>query len=124
MTAVPRVLVVDDQDLIRAGLVALITAAPGLDVVGEAADGLQAVARAATLRPDVILMDVRMPHLNGVAATEQILAAARPPTPRVLILTTFDQDEYVYRALRAGAAGFLLKDTAPERLLAAIHTAA
>jgi DNA-binding NarL/FixJ family response regulator len=121
---VPRVLVVDDQDLIRAGLVALITAAPGLEVVGEAADGVQAVAQAAALCPDVILMDIRMPHLNGVAATAQILAAARPPTPRVLILTTFDLDEYVYHALRAGAAGFLLKDTPPERLLAAIHTAA
>jgi DNA-binding NarL/FixJ family response regulator len=118
------VLIVDDQVLIRAGLAALIHAAPGLDVAGQAASGHEAVAQAAASRPDVILMDVRMPDLNGVAATEIILAQAVGDPPRVLILTTFDLDEYVYTALRAGAAGFLLKDTPPERLLAAIHTVA
>ncbi len=116
-----RVLVVDDQSLVRAGFVALIRAAPGLEVVGEAADGEEAVERASATRPDVILMDVRMPGTNGVAATERILAAADEDPPRVLVLTTFDLDEYVYAALRAGASGFLLKDTLPERLLAAIH---
>jgi DNA-binding NarL/FixJ family response regulator len=121
---VASVLVVDDQVLIRAGLAALIRAAPGLDVLGEAADGQEGVAMAAAMRPDVILMDIRMPGLNGVAATERILAATYSPLPRVLILTTFDLDEYVYAALRAGACGYLLKDTPPERLLAAIHTLA
>jgi DNA-binding NarL/FixJ family response regulator len=119
-----NVLVVDDQILIRAGLAALIRAADGLDVVGEAADGREAVALATSLRPHVIVMDIRMPRLNGPAATEQILAHAPQPAPRILILTTFDLDEYVYAALRAGASGFLLKDTPPERLLAAIHTVA
>jgi DNA-binding NarL/FixJ family response regulator len=115
------VLVVDDQVLIRAGLAALIDAADGLRVVGQAADGQEAVTAAAAGRPDVILMDIRMPGLNGVAATERILAAADGHPPRILILTTFDLDDYVYAALRAGASGFLLKDTAPERLIAAIH---
>ncbi|WP_166380618.1 response regulator [Catellatospora methionotrophica] len=114
------VLVVDDQVLIRAGLVAMIKAAPGLNAVGEASSGEQAVELAARLRPDVILMDIRMPGLSGVAATEQILAAATHDPPRILILTTFDLDEYVYAALRAGASGFMLKDTSPERLFAAI----
>jgi DNA-binding NarL/FixJ family response regulator len=118
------VLVVDDQILIRAGLAALIRAAPGLDAVGEAADGQQAVTLAAELRPEIILMDIRMPVLNGTTATEQILAQAQPPRPRILILTTFDLDEYVYAALRAGASGFILKDIPPERLIAAIHTVA
>ncbi|AHH95004.1 response regulator transcription factor [Kutzneria viridogrisea] len=118
------VLVVDDQDLVRAGFAALIRAAPGLDVVGEATDGADAVRKAAATRPEVVLMDIRMPHMNGVEATERILAAAGDNPPRVLILTTFDLDEYVYSALRAGAAGFLLKDTQPERLLAAITTIA
>jgi DNA-binding NarL/FixJ family response regulator len=117
------VLVVDDQDLIRAGLAAIIRAVPDLDVVGEAADGRQAVAMAATLRPAVILMDIRMPGLDGVAATERILTAPGTP-PRVLVLTTFDLDEYVYAALRAGASGFLLKETSPERLVAAVRTVA
>jgi DNA-binding NarL/FixJ family response regulator len=118
------VLVVDDQILIRAGLAALIRAAPGLDAVGEAADGQQAVTLAAELEPKIILMDVRMPVLDGATATERILAQAQPPRPRILILTTFDLDEYVYAALRAGASGFLLKDIPPERLIAAIHTVA
>lgn len=115
------VLVVDDQDLIRAGLVALLHAAPGLEVAGEAADGLTAVALAVERQPDVVLMDIRMPGLDGVAATERILASVHT---RVLVLTTFDLDEYVYAALRHGASGFLLKDISPERLIQAIHTTA
>ena len=119
-----RVLVVDDQALIRAGLVALFTAAPGLEVVGEAADGAQAVTLAADTRPDVVLMDIRMPVLDGIGATRQILAGPGDDHPRIVILTTFDLDEYVYTALGEGAAGFLLKDTPPERIIAAIHTIA
>ncbi|KND46091.1 MULTISPECIES: response regulator [Streptomyces] len=115
-----KVLVVDDQFLIRAGLVGLLHAAPGVEVVGEAADGAEAVEVAARTRPDVILMDIRMPGMNGIQATEHILAQAPDPAPRVLVLTTFDLDEYVYGALRAGASGFLLKDSGPERLLAAV----
>ncbi|PKV84017.1 response regulator transcription factor [Streptomyces sp. TLI_146] len=114
-----RALVVDDQFLVRAGLVALLRAA-GIDVVGEASDGEEAVAQAARTRPDVILMDIRMPGMSGIAATERILADAEDPAPRILILTTFDLDEYVYSALRAGASGFLLKDSGPERLLTAV----
>ncbi|MEU7740699.1 response regulator transcription factor [Nonomuraea sp. NPDC049158] len=116
-----RVLVVDDQVLIRAGLAALLRAA-GLEVVGEAADGEEAVRLAAEVKPEVILMDIRMPGINGITATERILAAAEGAPPKVLILTTFDLDEYVFNALRLGASGFLLKDTPPERLIAAIHT--
>jgi DNA-binding NarL/FixJ family response regulator len=119
-----NVLVVDDQVLIRAGLAALIHAAPGLDVVGQAADGQEAVSQAASAVPDVILMDIRMPGVNGVTATQRILGATGPHRPKVLVLTTFDLDEYVYAALRAGASGFLLKDTPPERLIAAIHVVA
>lgn len=122
-----RVLVVDDQFLIRAGIVGVLGAAPGFEVVGEAGDGEEAVRLAAGTRPDVILMDVRMPGMNGIEATERILAdaagvadASGPPA-RVLVLTTFDLDEYVYGALRAGASGFLLKDSGPERLLAAVR---
>ncbi len=118
------VLVADDQVLIRAGLAALIQAAPGLEVAGQAANGEEAISQAAASRPDVILMDIRMPGVNGVTATERILAAGGPHRPKVLVLTTFDLDEYVYAALRAGASGFLLKDTPPERLIAAIHTVA
>ncbi|MDJ0381142.1 response regulator transcription factor [Streptomyces sp. G-G2] len=123
----PSVLVVDDQFLIRSGLTALLRAAPGFDPVGEAANGDEAVRLAAGTRPDVILMDIRMPGTDGITATERVLAAAAAdplgaPAPRVLVLTTFDTDEYVYRALRAGASGFLLKDTPPDRLLAAIET--
>ncbi|EPH42405.1 response regulator transcription factor [Streptomyces aurantiacus] len=115
-----KVLVVDDQFLIRAGLVGVLRAAPGIEVVGEAGDGAEAVELAASARPDVILMDIRMPGMNGITATERILAEAADPPPRILVLTTFDLDEYVYGALRAGAAGFLLKDSGPERLLAAV----
>jgi DNA-binding NarL/FixJ family response regulator len=117
------VLVADDQVLVRAGLAALIRAAPALDVVGEAADGIEAVRLAAQLKPDVVLMDIRMPGLDGVAATARIMTGVRP-APRVLVLTTFDLDEYIYAALRGGASGFLLKETPPERLLAAIQTVA
>jgi DNA-binding NarL/FixJ family response regulator len=119
-----KVLVVDDQDLIRAGLAALIQAAPDMDVVGQAADGHAAVAQAQSTAPDVILMDIQIPGIDGVAATQRILAQARDPQPRVLILTTFDLDEYVYAALRAGASGFLLKETRPDRLLTAIQVVA
>jgi DNA-binding NarL/FixJ family response regulator len=115
-----RVLVVDDQFLIRAGLVGLLNAAPGFEAVGEAGDGQEAVRLAAKTLPDVILMDIRMPGMNGIQATRHILAEATTPAPRVLVLTTFDLDEYVYGALRAGASGFLLKDSGPERLLAAV----
>ncbi|MFJ9663629.1 response regulator [Streptomyces sp. NPDC101219] len=115
-----RVLVVDDQFLIRAGLVGLLRAAPGIDVVGEASSGGEAVTLAAETAPDVVLMDIRMPGMTGIEATERILAQADGAPPRVLVLTTFDLDEYVYGALRAGASGFLLKDSGPERLLAAV----
>jgi DNA-binding NarL/FixJ family response regulator len=116
-----RVLIADDQALIRAGLSALLRAA-GLDVAGEAENGVQAVELAASLRPDVIVMDIRMPVLDGLDATERILAAA--PGTRILVLTTFDLDEYVYRALAAGAAGFLLKETPPAAIVAAVHAVA
>ena len=119
-----RVLVVDDQALIRAGLTALLNAAPGLEPVGEAADGAQAVKAAAETEPDVVLMDIRMPVLDGIAATRQILAAPGDRHPRIVVLTTFDLDEYVYTALSEGASGFLLKDTPPPRIISAIHTIA
>ncbi|GAA0428466.1 response regulator transcription factor [Streptomyces luteireticuli] len=119
-----RVLVVDDQILIRAGVAALLRAAPGMAVVAEAADGQEAVDLAVAHRPDVVLMDIRMPGLSGITATERILAAGLDPAPRILVLTTFDLDEYVYAALRAGAAGFLLKDAGPQRLLAAVTAVA
>lgn len=119
-----RVLVVDDQVLIRAGVAALLTAAPGMEVVGEASDGDEALQLAEQHRPDVVLMDLRMPGTSGIVATERILASVTDPSPRILVLTTFDLDEYVYAALRAGACGFLLKDTGPQRLLAAIAAVA
>lgn len=122
--ATVRVLVVDDQVLIRAGLAALLRAAPGIEVVGEAADGDEAVRLAAATLPDVVLMDVRMPGTSGITATERIIAAAGAGAPRVIVLTTFDLDEYVYTALRAGAHAFLLKDTTPDRLLAAVAAVA
>src|SRR5919199_4571680 len=106
-----RVVVADDERLVRAGFRMFLRAEPGVDVVGEAANGLAAVDAVARLRPDVVLMDVRMPGLDGLEAARRILA--RPDGPRVVMLTTFDRDEYVYEALRAGASGFLLKD-APE----------
>jgi DNA-binding NarL/FixJ family response regulator len=117
-----RVVVADDQDLVRTGLAMILDAQPDLDVVGVAADGRQAVAVAGRTAPDVVLMDVRMPVLDGVAATREILAA-RPAT-HVLVLTTFDLDEYVLGALRAGASGFLVKDAPRASLLAAVRAVA
>ena len=117
-----RVLVVDDQAMVRAGFRMLLSREPGIEVVGEAGDGLQAVESARRLDPDVILMDVRMPKLDGVEATRRLTAAGL--RARVVILTTFDLDEYVYEALRAGASGFVLKDDPPEQLLAAIRIVA
>ncbi|WP_155217148.1 response regulator transcription factor [Micromonospora sp. CP22] len=119
-----RVLVVDDQVLIRSGLAALLRATPGIAVVGEAGSGEEAVRLAASTAPDVVLMDVRMPGMGGIAATERIVTSAADRAPKVLILTTFDLDEYVYEALRAGASGFLLKDTPPERLVDAVNAVA
>jgi DNA-binding NarL/FixJ family response regulator len=117
------VLIVDDQALVRAGFRMILESEPEIDIVGEAEDGLQAVEAVRELRPDVVLMDIRMPNLDGLEATRRILAAAEA-APRVLMLTTFDLDEYVYEALRAGASGFMLKDTPPEQLVAAIHVVA
>jgi DNA-binding NarL/FixJ family response regulator len=117
-----RVLLVDDDDLMRAGLRAVLSTDEAIHVVGEAADGRQAVARARELDPDVALMDVRMPHLDGIAATRELASVA--PRTRVLVLTTFEDDDYVFGALGAGASGFLLKRTRPERLIEAIHTVA
>jgi DNA-binding NarL/FixJ family response regulator len=117
-----RVLLCDDQRLVRSGFAMILRAAEGLEVVGEAADGVEAVAAARELQPDVVLMDVRMPRVDGIEATRQI--AAMPAAPRVLVLTTFDLDEYVFAALRAGASGFLLKDAPEEQLLAAIRIVA
>ncbi|WP_214322791.1 response regulator [Nonomuraea sediminis] len=119
-----RVLIVDDQALVRAGLVALVRTDADLAVVGEAADGHEAIAQAEATAPDVILMDIRMPNLDGVAATRHILAHADDPAPKILILTTFDLDEHVFAALRAGASGFMLKDTPADQMLAAIATVA
>ena len=116
-----RVLIADDQQLIRAGLQLILQTQPDIVVVGEAANGKEAVDAAATLRPDVILMDIRMPGMEGIEATRRILDQESDP-PRILILTTFDLDEYVYRALKAGASGFLLKDTPPDQLSAAIRS--
>ncbi|GAA0907156.1 response regulator [Virgisporangium aurantiacum] len=118
------VLVVDDQGLIRAGLAAIVRAAPGLELTAEAGSGEEAVVLAASTGPDVILMDIRMPGMGGLAATRHIIDATPQRPPKVLVLTTFDLDEYVYAALRAGACGFLLKDAGPERLLQAIATVA
>ena len=117
-----QVLIADDDDLMRAGLVELLTADPGIEIVGQAATGRQAVEQTRRLAPDVVLMDVRMPDLDGISATRALAQAA--PAARVLILTTFEQDDYVFGALRAGASGFLLKRTRPEELIAAVHTVA
>jgi DNA-binding NarL/FixJ family response regulator len=117
-----RVLIADDQQLLRAGFRVILDAEPDIEVVDEAADGLEAVRRTQLSRPDVVLMDIRMPELDGLGATEQIMAMTDPP--RVVVLTTFDLNEYVYRALRAGATGFLLKDAPSTRLVAAVRAAA
>jgi len=118
MTA--RIFLVDDQALVRAGFRMLIEAQPDMEVVGEAGDGRAALETLAVTRADLVLMDVRMPQLDGVRATE--LLTANPEPPKVIVLTTFDLDEYVFAAIRAGASGFLLKDSRPEELLAAIRT--
>lgn len=117
-----RVLIADDQALVRTGFRMVLDTDPGLCVVGEVGDGAQAVGATRRTRPDIVLMDIRMPVLDGLEATRQIVAADLPP--RVLMLTTYDLDEYVFDALLAGASGFLLKDVAPEELLAAIHVIA
>jgi len=117
-----RLLIVDDQALVRMGFRMLLDAEPGIAVVGEAANGAEALALAAELEPDVVLMDVRMPGLDGIAATRQLLELS--PTSRVIILTTFDLDEYAFGGLRAGASGFLVKDTRPAELLAAVRAVA
>jgi DNA-binding NarL/FixJ family response regulator len=114
-----RVLIADDQDLIRAGLRLILDAEAGIDVVAEARNGREAVEQARLFHPDVVLMDIRMPELDGLAAT-RILLETPETAARVLVLTTFDLDEYVYEALRAGASGFLLKDSPPEQLVAGI----
>ena len=127
-----RVLIADDQALVRAGFRMILERQPDIEVVGEAADGEAAVSLTRRVRPDVVLMDVRMPGLDGLEATRRLLEApddghpgtnGRPP-PRIVILTTFDLDEYVYAALRSGASGFLLKDVSPEQLIAAVRTVA
>ncbi|MDR7275458.1 response regulator transcription factor [Catenuloplanes atrovinosus] len=116
-----RVLLVDDQPLLRRSLAMIINSEPALEVVGEAADGTQAVTRARATRPDVVLMDVRMPHLDGLEATRRICADPVLSGTRVLVLSMFELDEYVWQALHAGASGFLLKDARPEDLIDAIH---
>jgi DNA-binding NarL/FixJ family response regulator len=117
-----RVLVADDQSMVRAGFRMLLSSQEDIEVVAEASNGLEAVDKAARFGPTVVLMDIRMPELDGLEATRRILAA--DDTARILVLTTFDLDEYVYEALRAGASGFVLKDDPPEQLLAAIRTVA
>ncbi len=117
-----RVLIADDDHLMRAGLVELLAADPEIATVGQAATGREAVENADRLSPDVVLMDVRMPDLDGIAATRELARTA--PASKVLMLTTFEQDDYIFGALRAGASGFLLKRTRPEDLIAAVHTIA
>jgi DNA-binding NarL/FixJ family response regulator len=119
-----RVAVVDDQELVRSGFVVLLRASPGIEVVGEAGDGVEAVELARRTSPDVVLMDVRMPRMDGLEATRAILADPSAASTRVLVLTTFDDDELVLEALRSGASGFLLKDTHPTQLLEAIEVVA
>jgi DNA-binding NarL/FixJ family response regulator len=119
---VASVLIADDDGLMRAGLAELLASDAGITVVGQAADGFQAIDAARRLRPDVVLMDVRMPGLDGIAATERLTATV--PGTKVLILTTFEDDDYIFPSLRAGASGFLLKRARPDELIAAVHTIA
>jgi DNA-binding NarL/FixJ family response regulator len=119
-----RLLIADDQALVRTGFRMILDAEADLEVVGEACDGAQAVRLARELRPDVVLMDIRMPELDGIQATRQVVELDDGHPTRVLMLTTFDLNEYVYEALRAGASGFLLKDVPPEQLVAGIHVVA
>ncbi len=118
------VLIVDDEPLARAGIRTILGTDPEIELVGEAADGEEALRAAAEHRPQVILMDIRMPGMDGIVATRHLTERTPDGVPRVLILTTFDQDEHVYGALRAGASGFLLKDSPPETLIGAVHTVA
>jgi DNA-binding NarL/FixJ family response regulator len=122
--ATTRCLIADDQAMVREGFAAVLNAQPGLLVTGQAADGADAVRQVRDLRPDVVLMDVRMPVMDGLQATRQILADASPDPPRVLMLTTFDLDDYVYAALRAGASGFMLKDATAAELIHAVRVIA
>jgi DNA-binding NarL/FixJ family response regulator len=117
-----RVLIVDDDDLMRAGLQSVLSSDPTIEVVAEAGEGREALRAARSLRPDVVLMDIRMPELDGIAATRELTAAL--PEAKVVILTTFEDDDYIFGGLEAGAAGFLLKRTRPEELIAAVHTVA
>jgi DNA-binding NarL/FixJ family response regulator len=119
-----RVVLADDQELVRSGFAALLRAEDGIEVVGEASDGLEAVGMAVRTRPDVVLMDIRMPGLDGIEATRRIVAREELAATHVIILTTFDLDEYVFEAIRAGAAGFLVKDTNAAELLRAIRVVA
>lgn len=118
-----RVLIADDQVMVRQGFTVLLDAEDGIEVVGQAVDGLDALAKAAELAPDVVLMDIRMPELGGIEATRRLTGRAGPPV-KVLVLTTFDLDEYVYEALRAGASGFLLKDASAQELAQAVRVVA
>jgi DNA-binding NarL/FixJ family response regulator len=120
--SVVRVVIVDDDALVRAGLAMILGGDDGIQVVGQAGDGEEGVALALRLRPDVVLMDIRMPVLDGLGATVRLLAQPHPP--KVIVLTTFDADDYVVRALRGGASGFLLKDTPPAQIVAAVHKVA
>lgn len=117
-----RVLLVDDDELMRAGLTVVLSSDPAIEVAGQASTGRLALERARSIKPDLVLMDVRMPDLDGIAATRRLLAAA--PEVKVIILTTFEQDDYIFGAIDAGASGFLLKRTRPEALLSAIHAVA
>ncbi|NOX31190.1 MAG: response regulator transcription factor [Actinobacteria bacterium] len=119
-----RVLIADDQDIVRAGLTTILDGQPDIDVIAQATDGRQAVALARQLRPDVCLFDIRMPHLDGIEATRQLAGPDVTEPLAVVVITTFDTDEYVHGALKAGARGFLLKDAGPDLLLQAIHAAA
>jgi DNA-binding NarL/FixJ family response regulator len=117
-----RVMLVDDDDLMRAGLRSVLSSDETIEIVGEAGDGREAIERIRALQPHLVLMDIRMPHVDGISATRQVLSAF--PEVRVVVLTTFEQDDYIFESLAAGASGFLLKRTKPEELIAAIHTVA